>query len=427
MSFQHAFKWYIKHFHDTFLLRHRYLIGQENLPAPGERYFICCNHQNTANDPLNIIFALPLKLRVSSMARANVFEVHPYITSFLHWLGMVPAYRFGWEGAADIQKNFRVFDLVSERLNEGSPFMVFPEAGHTQGHYLAPFSTGAVRIAFYVAKLNDWKEDIKILPTAHHYSDYFDLQHDLVLSLAPAISLQPYYEEYQQHPNAVMRRVTRQLREAIQSMMLDEGEADYEVKDFLRCSALHAAHHQAATLPEQLRVDQAFAARLNAHPQYAEVIQQAASVQAQERSLGVTDALVANPPNGWQTLLRGLLLLLLLPFWLVNLWPHGLGYAFPFLMLKTDRMFTNSYRFIFSVLILYPLAALITLLTLGLGFGQWLLGLLWIVLWGPIAKFEWFYYQQLRYLIGSIRCLSHRRQIAQLQALRTQLSKLIFS
>ena len=79
--------------------------------------------------------------------------IHPKITSFLHWVGMVPAFRFGFEGGEGIESNFSSFDQVSERLNAGYPFVVFPEAGHTQGHYLGRFTTGTVRIRLHQALL----------------------------------------------------------------------------------------------------------------------------------------------------------------------------------------------------------------------------------------------------------------------------------
>lgn len=425
MSIYYSFKWYIKRMHDTFLLRHRYVNGLENVPAPGERYFIVCNHQNTGNDPLNILFALPFHLRTCAMARADLFEIRPFITRFLHWVGMVPAFRFGWEGADGIENNYSSFDQVAERVNAGSPLIVFPEAGHTQGHYLGRFTSGSVRIAFHVAKQNGWQEDVKILPTATHYSDYFGVQHDLIWSVAPAISLKPYYEEYQQHPSSVMRKVTHQLHETVCSMMLDEGKQDYEVKDFLRLSHLHPAHHQAANFSDQLQADQAFAARLNAHPQYAEIIAQADQLRQEEQRLGVTDAVVEAQPGWSKTLLQALLMLVLLPLWVVNLWPHALCYAFPFVMLKTDRMFTNTYRYVFATLFFYPLGALITLLTLGLGFGWWLLALLWIALWGPISRFEWGYYQHLKRLKSTFCYLFHRQQMSNIQAMRQRISQLL--
>ena len=421
----YSFKWYLKQVHDTLLLRKRYVFGEENLPKDGDRYFIVCNHQNTGNDPLNILFALPQRIRMCAMARANLFEIHPKITSFLHWVGMVPAFRFGFEGGEGIESNFSSFDQVSERLNAGYPFVVFPEAGHTQGHYLGRFTTGTVRIAFLAAEHNGWKEDIKILPTASHYSDYFDVQTDFIWKVAPAVSLQPYYEEFQQHPATVMRKVTHQIHDTIQQMMLDEGAEDYETKDFLRLSTLNYPQRDRLALPQRLEKDQAFASRLNSHPLYAEIIASAKLLQEKLAQIGTTEPVLTSQPGVAATLLQGLVQLLLLPLWLLLLWPHGLCYSLPLLMLKTDRMFTNTYRYVFSVLLIYPLTALITLLVLGLGFGLWWQAILWIALWPITGKLAWYYYQQLRKLKRSCCVFLHRKECQEVLQLRDHIAELL--
>ena len=421
----YGFKWYIKQVHDTMLLRRRYVEGMENLPGEGERYFIVCNHQNTGNDPLNIIFALPQKLRMCAMARANLFEIHPKITSFLHWVGMVPAFRFGWEGADGIESNFSSFDHVAERVNAGDPFLIFPEAGHTQGHYLERFTTGTVRIAFHVAAKNDWKEDIKILPTATHYSDYFGVQIDFIWKVAPAISLKPSYEEFQQHPYAVMRKLTRQMHETIHQMMLDEGAADYTTKDFLRMSTLNYPDRESYPLPERLKKDQAFAERLLSHPRYDEVIATASRLNDKLTGIGISEPVLASGANALACIASSLLMLLALPLWLVCLWPHALCYWLPTLMLKTDKMFTNTYRYVFSVLFIYPITALATLLTLGLVWGLWWQAIVWIALWPLTGKLGWWYYQQLKKLRMKIRYLLHPRDVKEAKEIRTELSELL--
>lgn len=421
----YSFKWYIKQVHDTLLLRKRYVFGLENLPKEGERYFIVCNHQNTGNDPLNIVFALPFHVRTCAMARANLFEIHPKITSFLHWVGMVPAFRFDYEGAQGVESNYSSFDQVAERLNAGFPFIVFPEAGHTQGHYIGRFTTGTVRIAFHAAKQNGWKEDVKILPTATHYSDYFGVQIDFIWKIAPAISLQPYYEEFQEHPNTVMRKITRQMHDTIQQMMLDEGAEDYETKDFLRLSTLNFPQRDRLALPQRLEKDQAFASRLNSHPQYAEIIAAAQQLQEKLQQIGTTEPVLASQPGVLSLLAHLLLHVMLLPCWPLLFWPHALCYSLPLLMLKTDRMFTNTYRYIFSVLLIYPLTALLTILGLGLGFGLWWQSVLWVALWPLTGKLGWRCYQSLKKLkrIGCV--LLHRKECQEAMQLRNHIAELL--
>jgi len=405
------YKAYLRLLHENILVRHRYTFGLENLPTQGERYFIACNHQNTANDPLNIVFALPLKLNVYALARANVFSVHPLITRYLHWIGLLPAYRFGWEGGEGLEHNFQTFNDIAERVNAGFPVIVFPEAGHTQGHYLDPFTTGTVRMAFHAARANGFTEDIKIVPTAHHYEDYFDVQTDFVWRIGEPISLKPYYEAFQQHPNSVMRNITKELRNRIHAMMLDEGIEDYTEKDFLRCSTLNPSTLQPMPLPQRMEADQRFIDTLRNNPHYAEIIDITKKLREREQTIGIDDLTFAAQPRWPATLTWTLLLLLLLPLYIVSLWPHGICYAFPPTLMKTDKMFTNSYRTILSLVVLYPLTAILTIVVMGVVWSWWWQALLWILLWIPTGRFAWWYHY---------RVLLVRRAFNYLRASRTE-------
>lgn len=421
----YSFKGYIKLMHDTLLLRKRYVDGIENLPAAGERFIIVSNHQNTGNDAFNILFALPFGRRTCAMARANLFEIHPYITSFLHWVGMVPAFRIGWEGAMGLDNNGSSFSKVAEHLNLGFPFIIFPQAGHTQGHYLSRFTTGTVRVAMKTACKNGWKEDVKILPTALFYNNFFEVQTDIMWKIAPALSLKPYYVEYQQHPATVMRLLTHQIHDTVQQMMLDEGFDDYEEKDFLRLSSLNIPCRNAFTLPQLLKWDQAFIRRLIEHPSYNEIIRSAKALRTALEAINVPESVFAKGIQPFYLLLSGIFLLLLLPLWIVSLWPHIFCYLFPFLMLKTDRMFTNTYRYVFAVLFIYPLSALLTILLLGHCYDFWWQAIIWVFLWFPLGKFAWRYYCHMRHWLAQICLLANHHNLSGIRKIHDHLSSLL--
>lgn len=421
----YAFKAGIRIPHNYLLYRHRYVFGSEHIPAPGSSYFVVSNHQNTGNDPINLIFSMPFRLRISIMARASIFEMRSWISSFLDWLGIVPAYRLKYEGVDGLDANYKSMQRVSDRVNSGSPLIIFPEAGHTQGHYMLPYTTGTVRMAFNAASLTDWQQDIQILPAATHYSDYFDVQTDVMVRFAPPVSLKPYYEEYQQHPYRVMRRLTHQLQDTVRSMMLDEGEVDYEERDFLRQTTLNVPHREAHPLPELLEADQSFINRLSAHPRYAEVIAAASQLRDGLHQCGITERQLLNPPSALSVLLMVLAWLLLMPLWVVCLWPHLLCYKLPILLIKTDRMFTNTLRYVFSVLVIYPLCALLTFIVSVSFFGLWWPAVVWLLLLIPTARFAWWYNLRQRHLLASLHCLQHRSAIPALRELHSQLRSML--
>lgn len=424
---------YLRYSNNIMMIRKHYVVGLENLPQLGERFFIVSNHQNAANDPINIAFSLPRDRRIGFMTRADAFNLNASFSKLIRWLGLVPVFRAGWEGAEALEKNNESFDEISTKINDGMPIVVFPEGTHAQGHYLLPFSTGTARMAFHVAEENGWKENIMILPVAHHYEDYFNIQHDFMLSIGKPISLKPYYEEYQQKPYTVLRRLKKQMREAIQDMMLDEGETNYELKDFLRTSLVNPTSRQGRKLPlpDRLAADKKFSAQLNESPNYAEILPLADQMKATEARLGIEDrsALYAESSTTSQVLKligSAIIDLLLLPLWIVSLWPNLLYYRVPLLLLKTDIMFVNTFRFILNVLVLYPLLSIITAITIGC-LTSWTFAIGYLLLCAPITLFWWYEWKHMEQTIQKFRVLTHRKEMNQLADMRDKIRKLLFT
>ena len=262
---------------------------------------------------------------------------------------------------------------------------------------------------------NDWHHG------SHHYSDYFDVRTDFLWMIGDPISLKPYYEDYQEHPNSVMRNITQDIRDRIQHMMLDEGKDDYEILDYLRCSALNPATMKQLTLPERLEADKQFISQLNKNPEKQTIIQMTTKLRELEQQAGIDDMTVAQKPVWLSTCAWIILLLALLPSWVVSLWPHAICYSLPPRLIRKDKMFTNSYRYIMSVLLLYPLFALVTLLVMGIGWGLWWQALVWILLWVPLGKYAWWYYQRLRQTKRALCYLLKPHRIKDIESIRSDI------
>lgn len=399
------FKKWLRLTHETLLVRRRYVVGRENIPQRGERYFIVSNHENTANDPLNIIFSLPNDLPVGSLARANMFELSGGVTRFLHFLRILPAYRYDWESAESLSKNLEIGKEMSQRVNSGEPFIVFPSAGHSQGHYLLSFTTGVVRMALQAIADNGWKYDVKILPTALFYADYNAPRSDVEWIIGEPVSLLQYKDMYKDHPYTVMREVRDLLWERVHGMMLDEGEEDYLAVDFLR-RAFSDGNVRGMKLPDRLAADKKFIAKLRSNNHYGMLTALARAIMKREKALGVDESNAAQPMSIPDMMPDVFCLFILLPLWIVSLWPHLLCYRLPLLLLKDDKMFTNSYRYIISALFIYPLAAIVTFIAFAV-VGWWLAGLLWIVMWIPLGIFCWNYWRRLSRFVENIKLRQH--------------------
>lgn len=420
MIFRHLaytlFKKSLRVTHDTLLVRHRYVIGRENIPRRGECFFIASNHENTANDPLNIIFSFPDNEPVASLARANMFELNKYVTRFLRFIRIMPAYRLEWEGAGSLDKNLIVYREIAQRANAGEPVIVFPSAGHSQGHYLLSFTTGIVRMALQTIDEAGWKHDVKILPTALFYADYNAPWSDVMWIVGKPVSLLKYKDSYHEHHYKIMRYVRDELWQNIHDMMLDEGKEDYAEVDYLRCS-LSPGSRPGTPLPQRLAADKAFVEEIRSNRHYGMLVALARTAMRKEKELGVEDSSVRMPMGTVQMLLTAIVLLALLPLWVVSLWPHIICYRLPLRLLKEDKMFTNSYRYIISALFLYPISAIITIAAFALS-GIWWGGVLWVALWIPSGIFCWNYWTRLRRLADNIRLRLHPYAAARIRVMR---------
>lgn len=415
------FKRYVRLVNNTLLLRRRYVIGRENIPSDG-RCLIASNHENAAMDTLNMIFELPDDIVPGSMARGNMFGLHPLATRFLTWLGIIPAYRLAFDGAETLDKNMFSFHEVAQKVNNGVPVIVFPSAGHSQGHYLLPFTTGIVRMGFNCLEEDGWRHDVKIVPTAVAYSSYTRLRAEFLWIIGKPISLLPYKDEYQEHPFKVMRAVRDSLHSSVEAMMLDEGKNHYEEVDFLRRSQYFNPTSAGKSLPDRLDTDRHFVERLRTSDNFEDIMLYTKHLIGKEKACSISDDSFAHKSAGlvW----RILLLLLFLPIGIASLWPHALCYSLPPLLIKEDRMFTASYRFIISVIFLYPIAALLTM-AVGAALHLWLAAVVWILLWLPTGVAGIYYYRNLRDTMRLMHRLTHPQSAKPIYRLRCKIKNML--
>ena len=150
-------------------------------------------------------------------------------------MGLLPAYRMSHEGLGAVCKNQETFDDAGAALNDGETLMLFPEADHQDKRWLGTFKLGYLRIAFAAAEKNNFEQDIMVLPSCNHYSNYFHARTDMLIRFGTPISLKPYYERYQQAPRETMVEINKIVRAQIQSMMLHIADIEnYDQIDFLR-------------------------------------------------------------------------------------------------------------------------------------------------------------------------------------------------
>ena len=407
----------------------------ENVPDNGTPVVVVSNHQNCLNDPLCVCLQLTDR-RMNFIARANVFK-NPIFNKALRAMGLLPAYRMSHEGLGAVSKNQETFDDAGAALNDGETLMLFPEADHQDKRWLGTFKLGYLRIAFAAAEKNDFKQDIIILPSCNHYSNYFHARTDMLIRFSKPISLQPYYERYKEAPRETMVEINKIVRAAIQEMMLHISDIEhYDQIDFLRDNGYgkeYAKKHgyKFNYLPSRLLSDQRLVNELEkAGKEQPEVMEEiykdTATFMQGLQELNIRDWLFQKNPGIGAAALRGLGLLVLLPFFLVSIVPTALLFIIPKIFLKAmikDKMFFSSFNVAVSAFVSIPICLIIPVILLWVFLGfWWALG--YFVAFPIMFIIAWNYMRIFMKFVGTCN-FAARRNRAKVKELR-KLRKSIF-
>ncbi|MDR0700616.1 MAG: 1-acyl-sn-glycerol-3-phosphate acyltransferase [Tannerella sp.] len=408
-----SFRAYLRFVHERFFYRKVYCTGKENIPSDGVPVLIVSNHQNCLNDPLGVIFTFKDR-KPSVLTRADVFAVHSVIHILLRKMGLLPAYRLNFEGEESLGKNKEIFYVSEKELISGRTILMYPEGGHQDKRWLGDFSLGYTKMAFEAAELDDFRTEIFILPSCNHYSDYFDIQKDMLIKFGMPVSIKPYYELYKSKPRTAQRRVNAIVREQIASMMLNITDLDnYRAIDFLRNTygRKYAKEHgyRADYLPDKLLSDRTFFEALDDAKSKDEAFVQ----QIYDDALRLEDELGKlnireeqfDCIHGWGMIAVAVVAqLILLPLWLFTLWPNIIVYRAPELVTRrmNDKMFRNSFLFGMSVLITMPLLYILSFVLVWMCVNV-AVAVIYVLLLPYMGIFAWYYWKSVVRTLQDIR------------------------
>ncbi len=408
-----AFRVYLRFFHDKIFYRKVHLIGTENIPAEGAPLLIACNHQNCLNDPLAIVMSFhDRKPRI--LVRADVFEYNSLTRTFLSSIGLLPAFRMNYEGEESLSKNESTFSKTEQSLIDGNTIIIFPEAKHQDKRWLGSFSSGFTKIAFDAAKRDNFKTDVQILPTCNHYSNYYGIQNEVILKFGKPISIAPYYELYKTKPRTAQRQVIELVHKQIDELMLNITDLDnYKAFDCLRAIASRrfatANNLNPDYFPDMLESDKLMFAKLeqakaanNYAVQYLYDDTLKYNEQLQENK--ITDTEVEHTPTTSHIVADIVALVVLLPVWIVSLWPNVLIYnASDIFMRKIkDKMFEGTIRYSLSVLLTIPLLYILTF-CLATKYVGWLFATFYLCMLPALAVFAINYWNFVKRTVRRIR------------------------
>lgn len=396
---------YLEWMHNKILYRKRYFTGKESVPPIGEPLVIVSNHQNALNDPLAIEFAFRNRM-VSIFARGDIFA-NKIVGSFLNFLYILPAYRMRVDGLEAVEKNYESFDEAHERLLNGGTVAIFPEGTNQDKRWLGHFSQGYLRMAFGAAEKCNFSKDIKILPIANHYSNYFHMQSDILIACGTPISLQPYYELYKTKPRTAQREVNRVVRRQVEDLMLNITDLEnYEAIDYLRGSYgvgySRSRGLNPKVLPEKLQADKTLVTALNefkaASPiESAELYDQTMRLKAIAEKYNVRDWNFDKPYSRFRHAFEGLLFALLFPLFVYALIPNIVAFFAPKGIVRkfnekgsVFRMFAGGVQFALNSILVLPLCYAVVFVIDWFAV-HWIYAVAHIVILPWIGLFAWYY------------------------------------
>lgn len=429
-----AFRAYLQYVNSGLYFKKEHVIGLENVPVNGTPTIIVSNHQNCLNDPLCVCLKLTDR-RMNFLARANVFN-NPVFNKALRAMGLLPAYRMSHEGLAAVRQNSVTFEDAGNALGDGETLMMYPEAGHQDKRWLGTFKLGYLRLAFAAAEKMGFEQDVMILPSANHYSNYFHARTEMIIKFGKPISLKQYYDQYKEEPRSTMIEVNDLVHSQIKEMMLHVDDIEhYEQIDWLRENGYgmkYAVEHgfNFNYLPSRLLSDQSLVNALQTatkqHPEVMEdIYKDTTDLIDGIKSLNIRDWLFQKEPGTATAILRGIGLVCLLPLFLVSIIPTALLFIIPEIFLKKmikDQMFISSFRVAVSAFISIPLCLIIPVILIWIFAGfWWALG--YFIAFPIMFVLAWNYMRLFWKFIGTCNFTNkkNRKKVETLRTLRTSI------
>lgn len=189
--------------------------GKENIPTDGA-VLITANHCNTLMDALVILQAF--KDESVFGARADMFK-RKLIAKAMFFLRILPMVRQR-DGLRNVLKNYESIDTITETLENGVRFCMYPEGRHRPAHSLLPLGKGALRAALAANSKFGAKKPVYIIPTGIEYGDYFRYRSTCLVTFGKPINVTEFVRNLDVENEAqMMEPLRKELRERMSELI----------------------------------------------------------------------------------------------------------------------------------------------------------------------------------------------------------------
>ena len=355
-------KLYMICWHDHIFYRKVAYVNREKIPTD-EHLIFTPNHQNALMDALAIEFSM--RNQFVFVARSDIFK-NKWVASLLYFLKILPVYRIR-DGYESLKKNEEIFNKTLDIIHNKNGFVIMPEGNHAGFRRLRPLRKGFARIAYQAEEASDFSLDIKLIPVGINYDRYDTYRSEVLVIFGEPVPVSEFYEDYKENPAKAYNKIKTVLAEKMKPLMIEiESEAYYEVYDALRemyekvaCRKLGFNYKN---LYDKFRAHKAVIAALENEEKtenndFKELVEKT-TVYLNNMSHLKLDLHVFEKRGGKKVMLilKSLLLLIGLPFFVYGFINNAIPYFAPFILTGKvkDKQFHSSFKFVITAF-LYPI------------------------------------------------------------------------
>ncbi len=352
---------YVDHHTRRSFIRYK-VLGRKNIPTDGACIF-GSNHCNTLMDAMVLLAAT--KGKKVFIARGDIFK-NPTTANILKWIRILPIFRMRDGIGAVRDKNGDTISQAVDVLHDEVPLCLFPEATHRTKHSLRPLSKGIFHIALEANKQFGKEKPIYIVPVGLEYGDYFRFRSTVVVSFGKPINVTEYLKGRENDNEAVIINelkalLTQRMSELI-SFIPDDDE-DYEA--IWETIKVRAGRNRRDPVMQLLNNKKTIAEILDIKKEkpkelmdqfFDKAIRWEQCRKKERISVTTLSRVMKGKLRTWKTLLRTLLMLVGLPFFVAAATVTSPIWIVAYFILKNlkDKAFRNTVNFGVE-LVLHPL------------------------------------------------------------------------
>lgn len=406
------FREYVRIFHNYYYYKQYKVVNANNIPPQGVPTLIISNHQNGLNDALGLLFSMDRRQPIF-LARSDIFK-RDFVAKLLRFLRIMPIFRVR-DGVDNLSKNDIIAIKAHELINSGRTMAMYPEAGHENKRHLDQFRKGFARLVFQAAARQNFEHDIFIVPSGHHYDNYFEPRGRLLITYGTPISLRPYFQLYQENQQKALRKITSDMMQEVRKYMLDITNLEHYIEyDFIRNTYGREFAHknglQFFDIEDRLKSDQLLINLLETYHQnnplmFHQAMQTSRTYLHKLQELNLKDWFIQSHSEGLKLTLQATSIILTFPVFIIGFALNAPLYFAPYPIKRkvSDEMLHASFILGLTAVVTFPLWTLFCILITTQFTESILLGISMVIIIPTSGILAWEYRTLFRKFVGIIR------------------------